>query len=232
MNSVLTCIFNPLAKALNELNKLPCFVAIAANRDILDYVMSYEAGVSRPSGAAINWLANQIILAVNSKKDFLQRVKPGAISSYEPKVIWIKAIKHLAHEEQVTKFNKMMDEMLIAKSGHYVIDINTVLPDLSYYHENGSLNGFGKVRFWAEVDYQIEMFDQRKLSLKPNPEAASDSQEDRSSHSNSPAKSQQQKITRTNGESLFAAPKFKFIRNRKKRLSAFKNPMFHRNQRC
>ena len=87
----------------------------------------------------------------------------------EPKCIWVKALIRKSEEdsEAEIKFNKMLDEVLTTKEGHYVLDVNAALNDEIYFHRNGTLNGIGEVRFWKEINHQLELFDQRRISLKP-----------------------------------------------------------------
>ena len=63
-------------------------------------------------------------------------------------------------------FNNILERVLEKKESHYIIRVVEILDDPSYFSHN-NWNGDGQVRFWSEVDHQIEMCDARKMSLKP-----------------------------------------------------------------
>ena len=75
INNVITRIYNSLVKALNDFNRMPCFILIIPNNDVIKHVLTYEAGTSMPSGAAIDWMSNQIIRAILAKKEFMTSEK-------------------------------------------------------------------------------------------------------------------------------------------------------------
>ena len=164
----MTRVLNALVKALNDYNIMPRFILIIPDKDILEHILHYEAGTLMPSGAAINWMSNHIIRVIEAKRDFMMK-KPGSVVSSEPKCIWIKALAirpagNEQHEavriEYAIKYNKMMDKIFATKEGHYVLDVNAAFNDEVYFHSNISLNGIGAVRFWKEIDHQLELFDQ------------------------------------------------------------------------
>ena len=47
------------------------------------------------------------------------------------------------------------------------MDVNAAMKDGAYFMLDGNLNGAGKVKFWKEIDFQIELFEARRLLLKP-----------------------------------------------------------------
>ena len=69
--------------------------------------------------------------------------------------------------EAARKFNTALDEVLAHQEDHYILDVNEVLIDISYFN-NEKLNGFGKVKFWREIDHQLELFDYKRISLLPS----------------------------------------------------------------
>ena len=118
--------------------------------------------------------------AVLCKKEFLRSVKPGSITHYEPKFIWVKMLEiptYINQSSLAKKFNKMLEQTLAQKDAHYIIDINEIMFEANYF-SSGSLNGAGRIRYWREIDNQIELFDYHRVSLKPGHSTERDSSPD------------------------------------------------------
>ena len=73
LKDILTRLVNALVKALNDHQVLPRFVIVIPDDDIVHHALKYDVGVSMPVGAAINWLANQMIRAVACKKGIFKK---------------------------------------------------------------------------------------------------------------------------------------------------------------
>ena len=166
IRDTLTRITNSLIKALNDNQHIPRFIIIIPNQDILWHVMKYDAGITLPCNIAIEWITKQMTRAISSKEDILYRKKPGAIAPFEPKFIWVTAMKNDRSNTATKKFNKLLNSNLQSKANHYIIDVCKIMDDQKYF-SNGMLNGQGKVKFWIEIDTHIENFDNRKMSLHP-----------------------------------------------------------------
>ena len=98
------------------------------------------------------------------KKEFLRRVKPGAITAFKPKFVWVQMPCY--NVTVSNKFNGMMAHILETKDSHYIIKTAEVLDDAGYFSRD-RLNGNGIIQFWSELNYQLEMFNNQKISLKP-----------------------------------------------------------------
>ena len=175
IKSIMTRLVNAYIHGLNTTTQLPRFVLIIPDADILKYIGNFEFGVSIMSGSAINWIANQIDRATECRKDDLIRCKPGAVCANEPKFVWVKMFNRTngsGKDEMLkvrSKYNNALEEMLINKKGHFIIDITDKMSDTAYYTVRNELNSDGRIRFWKEVDNKIKDFDHHKISLKPIP---------------------------------------------------------------
>ena len=66
-----------------------------------------------------------------------------------------------------SKFNTALEDVLSDKLGHYIMDVNSQLNDISFFNLDNELNGDGRVLFWQGVDAAIKEFDVNKLKLLP-----------------------------------------------------------------
>ena len=171
LKDVLARLLNCFVKALNDHNKLPRLVIVIPDLDILKHINHFGFGVKYLIHEAMQWLLTQFSRAVESKVDFMRRKKPGSIIANEPKFIWVKAINRLNGYSKMlamrNKFNNIMESHLAGKVNHYVIDISDKLADRSYCDANNTLNGFGRQKYWQEIDRCIELFDKRRITLRP-----------------------------------------------------------------
>ena len=57
----------------------------------------------------------------------------------------------------------MLENELVDKANHYIIDVSQALSvNENYFSAHSPLSGSGKVKFWKEIDVQLEQFDKRK----------------------------------------------------------------------
>ena len=47
------------------------------------------------------------------------------------------------------------------------MDVNVAVNEARYFTANNELSGDGRVRYWEEIVEQIQLFDFKKLSLRP-----------------------------------------------------------------
>ena len=81
--SCLTRILNTLIEAFNRNSGIPDYVIFVPDIDILKNVNFYDYGISWILSICLHWLARQIEKKVNSRKEHLQKIKPGALPKKE-----------------------------------------------------------------------------------------------------------------------------------------------------
>ena len=178
VRSTLARLVNCVIKALNDAVKLPRLILIIPNSDIVRYVRrlvdpDFE-DMTLFLDATLKWVINQMARAVDAVKDHLQRRKPRAVLSYEPKMIWIKMMdkiilgcnrgKSLAFRKL---FNDSLENVLSGCTEHFIMDIDQEMNDASYLDTDNQLNDYGRIQFWTSIDKQIERFEKRLIPLKP-----------------------------------------------------------------
>ena len=131
VRSMLTKLVNSLIKALNEATKLPRFVLVIPDLDVMKFIGKVEEGVEAISifENALNWIILEMDKAVRAKKDELRKRRKGSVVSTEPKLIWVKTLNRPGVCSDLLKnrpnFNDAMEKCLLNKSGHYIIDITS-----------------------------------------------------------------------------------------------------------
>ena len=172
VRSIFARILNCLIDSLNKYHLLPRFIVMIPEWDILKHLNYYEFGISKMIGAGIEWLIDEISNLITDKKEQMRLVRPGAVTSLEPKVIWLKIISRPYNPKimlQREKFNAILEETLFKTKKMYIMDVQEEA-NLSFTHDfelNGELNKYGKAKFWKEFDRQLGKLDRQQIRLKP-----------------------------------------------------------------
>ena len=120
---------------------------------------------------ALTWIITQIDRAVESKIENIRQRKPGAIIAGEPKIIWIEMFNKMNGVSEILKmrgiFNELVNEIMAGKEQHYVMNVNRAMDDSNHFDQFNQINSYGITRFWQQVDYQLESFDKKRITLKP-----------------------------------------------------------------
>ena len=72
-------MINSVIKALNDNQRLPKFLIVILDKDILDDLKSFEFGVEKEMAVILNWLTRQIDIVIRRKKLQIATAKPGAL---------------------------------------------------------------------------------------------------------------------------------------------------------
>ena len=110
-------ILNNLIKAVNENQLLPHFIIIVPDWDILKSIKYYDYGVSKIIGSTLEWLVREIDRLITTKKIDLAKIRPGAVISSEPKIIWITMLGRPYPSRVLAlrkKFNAILEETLFS----------------------------------------------------------------------------------------------------------------------
>ena len=84
-------------------------------------------------------------------------------------MLWTKMISRpfpCKFQEQHSKFNTILEEILSSLSNNYIIDLDDVLTN-SMFDRNNNLSTTGRIAFWKELDNQLKLFDKQNITLKP-----------------------------------------------------------------
>ena len=169
-------ILNAAMDALNEEFRLPRFLVIIIDKDLLGDFKNLEFGTTKSMAKMINWLVRQVDITVHRKKRQIEEKKPGAIGSVnDPTIIYVDMIKRPIfanmHEKLKQamnlrfKFNRCLHETLEQQNNKVLTIRSCTTPD--HFDSMGNLTSKGMIAFWHEVDDLLEHFDRGKVKLDP-----------------------------------------------------------------
>ena len=165
-------LVNSLVNGLNANTYLPCIVIIIPDWDIAKFFADQEIATNKVLTKSTKWMVKAMSRSVQKRKDDLKRLHPGAITSTEPKMIWVKMVdrpgvidKALAARH---KFNRAIENALVDKPYHHIIDVIEKMNEAKYYfQQEKKMNEDGMNRFWIEVTANIKEFEEDGLKLLP-----------------------------------------------------------------
>ena len=170
--SVIAHTVNCLIKALNECKKIPRFILIVPDWDILLGLQYFSYGIEEFVQKIIGWMDDKIKSAIEEKKDQFFKMKPGSITTTEPKLVWVKMLRRKRSNKKVLtvrgKYNDALEDILVQSKYHHIIDPNPKMSKAEYFSNANILTENGKTAYWIEIDDCIKMFEGNKLKLKPS----------------------------------------------------------------
>ena len=157
-------LVNALVNAVNENRYLPRLIVIIPDRDIVKQVQDVDVGVFTVLEHLIKWTIVMMNRGINTHRDDLTKFSEGAVTYAEPKWLWVKMLDRVSVIDKALamrgKFNRALENMLVGRHSHYLIDLNKNMSDPAYYSSHlKTLNGDGKARFWLELDKVLKKFD-------------------------------------------------------------------------
>ena len=172
----LTQIQNAVIDAFNNREKIPKYIMFILDKDILESTNVFGFGVRNLLEKWINWLIKSLEKSLSTRVDNLRNLRPGAIPSWESKIIWLKMINHpeVGRDDQRfkilslrNKLNVIYEQIAESKKQHHYMDVCALEP-VRHFDQIGKLNQYGKELLWKEIDYYFKKFDWKEINLKPS----------------------------------------------------------------
>ena len=168
---------NSLISAMNERERLPTYIVMLFNKDIIRDVDIMAQNAHHVLQDIVHWLLRQIQNLTRRKYLELQNKKPGAINAGGPTIIHVRMIRRPASIKTTealerifslhAKFNDALNDTAV-KMGHRILTLNSCFA-LDHFDHLGKLSHKGKEMLWFELDNLLEKFDKGKIKLLPNP---------------------------------------------------------------
>ena len=167
-------ILNSFLDGLNERKKLPKYVLLIPDEDIILGVNYIGYGVMTMIKEQLNWLFKQINKAIRRCRDDLKNTRQGAVSSsFEPRVTWVemmdKPLPQSIQKHKVLGLRKHFNEALNKAVQHerymYIMRIHLQTTDKELFTAAGDLMALGKAEYWIEVNRILRLFDRHDIEL-------------------------------------------------------------------
>ena len=176
--NILTRIQNALIEAFNRREKLPKYIFVLLDKDLVQYANSldlFNYGIKDVLAKWISWFLHSVDKHLNIRKDDLFNKRPGAFAGKDPKIIWVKMLDrpHVAQSDQrfktqslTSKFNALIDDVVKNRKDNLCMELGA-LEHNRHYAASSQVNQFGKMQYWKELDYYFKRFDRHEINLRP-----------------------------------------------------------------
>ena len=165
----------PFVEALNARHKLPKYILIAPDKDMIQKFLDKGFGRSLVMGACLNYIINKLDMYIQRRRTDLADKCPGATAPEDfPLFIWVRMLKwpYILGDTATSifslrpKFNSILeDQILLSKdNSHRIMSINV---SLDQFDRHGNLTTIGKNNFWHEVDRTMAKLNAGEIKLLP-----------------------------------------------------------------
>ena len=89
----MACMQNAFIEACNRRMKLPHYVILFPDRDIIEAAGFFNFGVSKLLAICTNWLAKHIERGLESLREDIAGKRPGSVADFNTKIIWVKMLE-------------------------------------------------------------------------------------------------------------------------------------------
>ena len=176
IKNILIVLLQCIAEGLNERIRLPKYVLIIPDIDILASIKFYEYAMPIAFDLCLKYLMTHIARLFEERREDLKKWKPGAVGQ-ETRFIWVNVINRPA-----IKYHPDADrQKIIACRQKFNITLNNLAAGTRYNHAIclkeftdkklfdpfGNLSPEGEIKFWREIDYFFKKFDRHECTLKP-----------------------------------------------------------------
>ena len=175
-------ILNSFIEGLNQKQKLPKYVLMIADSDIITHTEKstdiFDFGATIIFEDIMKELFKQLNKAIDRRRTNIIYKCPGALgSTFEPRLIWIKPIKRpydpqdskqAARAVLRTKFGSCLDNLISDECYMYIMTLEEFESDSrNLFDANFNMTNTGKIVFWNEINSQMRKFERSEIELKP-----------------------------------------------------------------
>ena len=176
-NSALMNIYNSLVEGLNKYARLPRFIIVIPDRDLIIQANHFSFGMNIIIEQQIKWLMKKFERAFQMRRVDLKDKCLGSVG-HEPRIIWVKMIQRpliKGHQYKYynnivnlrRKFNRTIDEYTAVTRNTHVIDTSDAFDEYVHYDHLGNLAHEGKSQFWRLIDGEFRKYDKGEVDLLP-----------------------------------------------------------------
>ena len=174
-----TRIYNAIVDEMNSNQRLPKYILIAIDKDLIESLKSFDFGAQILMEDAVSWLVEKLDKALYWRKEDIRSKKPGALTGPgEPRLIFINIIDRPRNTDPrkhnvfklVSKANDAIEKVVHKYKRMYHIMYIESVNEFLHFDYQGHLTPNGRIQYWKEVDDKMRRFDKGQIDLNPKPE--------------------------------------------------------------
>ena len=166
-------LVNSLVEALNERDRLPKFIIVMIDRDLIMNIDVFQNDAVKVLRDVTQWVVHQMNILVRRRKAELLEKKPGAVYTGDPSIIFMKMICRIDKFTPRSKLDlvyglraKFNDALNAgaARIEQHMLTLNSCNTS-SHFDIWGKLSHRGRSAIWHEIDDLLERFDEGRVKL-------------------------------------------------------------------
>ena len=174
---MLARIFNEIVTALNERTRIPRYIIMILDKELLEIADHNNFGIQRILTEIVDWLARNIDRTIDLRREDVRLKRPGAISlSGEPRIIWTKMVCRPIIQDtsksflfaQCRKLNEVLNETIPKYKHSHIMEVKVASDDARLFDKWGNLSGIGMEKYWIDLIGQMKQFDRAETDLRPS----------------------------------------------------------------
>ena len=149
---VIAWVLNSFIHGLNMRERLPRFLVIILDKDLILDVNIYDYGATRAIKENLKWLCKQIDIFVKCKRLEITNIKPGTVCSTDPKIVLVCMLKRPlvfprnCSMEQALSVRNRFNQALNKVADDFGLNVLSVesCDSPRFFNNLGGLNQMGK----------------------------------------------------------------------------------------
>ena len=163
----------PLVEALNSRHKIPKYIIVIPDKDLITEFTPEKFDTSMVMGSTIHQIVKKLDHYIERREQDIEEKKDGAIAPPDfPTFIWVCMLKrpYIVGGDAIFslrgKFTSAIEEQIKhgKDSRHRLMSIDVHLDE---FDRQGNLTSAGKADFWKEVNCAVKKFDDGEIKLLP-----------------------------------------------------------------
>ena len=166
-------ILNELIDALNSGLKLPKYIIVLLDKDLIESAHYGGFGCKIIFSKTIEWLANNIKIVIETRKEDIKGKNPGAMIPGHPTIIWVNMLtRPFIHNTKrgyvftrCGTFNRILESTVRKFPDSMFIEIK-FSDDRDMFDHTGNMSPIGKLALWREINRKIQLMDRSDVTAK------------------------------------------------------------------
>ena len=170
---VLARINNALVEAMNKEIKLPRYILIIPDKDILEDAKFDNYKVIELMEQIVRYLANEMYGNIETRKEDLYCKKAGSLLPAEPRIVWVKMLVRPFIQNAkkyvfpyTKRFNEVLNDLVRRKKHSHILEVN-MPQNTAMFDVVGNLTNDGMEIFWQEIMQSMKSLDKGETDLQP-----------------------------------------------------------------